>query len=76
METRKYLKTAEDVLALKDTKIYECVEKMRILEKQLEFSKHVLQKIEELSCEDVICDIADHALFKLNEEQNETKQTD
>lgn len=50
--------------------------KVDALEKQLEFSKHVLQKIEELSCEDVICDIADHALFKLNEEQNETKQTD
>ena len=37
------------------------------LQNKLEFSKRVLQKIEELSCEDVICDIADHALFKLKE---------
>lgn len=39
-------------------------EKIEALEKQVEFSK----RIEELSCEDVIRDIADHALFKLNEE--------
>ena len=48
--------------------IKQLTRKVDTLEKQVEFSKHVLQKIEELCCEDIICDIADHALFKLNEE--------
>lgn len=48
--------------------IKQLTRKVDALEKQVEFSKHVLKKIEELSCEYIIRDIADHALFKLNEE--------